>query len=82
MEFAVEATPTWVNAIREKYGKANTKYACVGYCFGAPFVCNELAGSTVSAGAFGHPAFLEEHHFTSLKSTFCGNPMLPISSDS
>ena len=41
------------------------------YCFGAPYVCNELAGSTVTAGAFAHPAFLKEHHFTSLKSKFC-----------
>ena len=39
------------------------------YCFGAPYVCNELAGNTVSAGAFAHPAFLKEHHFQNLKST-------------
>lgn len=40
------------------------------YCFGAPYVCDELAGNTVSAGAFGHPAFLNEHHFENLKSVF------------
>lgn len=38
------------------------------YCFGAPYVCNELAGDTVTAGAFAHPAFLKEHHFFNLKS--------------
>lgn len=38
------------------------------YCFGAPYVCNELAGNTVTAGAFAHPAFLKEHHFFNLKS--------------
>jgi hypothetical protein len=35
---------------------------------------NELAGKTVSAGAFAHPAFLKESHFSSIKSTltlFC-----------
>jgi len=67
MEFALKATPEWVEAVKAKYGQTNTKYACTGYCFGAPFVCNELAGSTVTAGAFGHPAFLEEHHFLNLK---------------
>lgn len=39
------------------------------YCFGAPYVCDELAGETVTAGAFAHPAFLKEHHFFNLKST-------------
>jgi dienelactone hydrolase len=68
MTFALEAVPGWVDAVKQKYGNEKTKYACTGYCFGAPFVCNELAGTTVSAGAFGHPAFLEEHHFTNLKS--------------
>jgi hypothetical protein len=30
---------------------------------------NELAGDLVSAGAFGHPAFLKDHHFRNMKST-------------
>jgi dienelactone hydrolase len=68
MAFALEAVPSWVDAVKERFGEANTKYACVGYCFGAPFVCNELAGTTVSAGAFAHPAFLTDHHFSNLKS--------------
>jgi hypothetical protein len=54
--------------VREGYGKKNTKYACVGYCFGAPYVCDELAGDNVAVGAFAHPAFLKERHFTNLKS--------------
>ncbi|KAF8858711.1 NAD(P)-binding protein [Acephala macrosclerotiorum] len=65
--FADETVPKWVNEVKEKYGKSETKYACVGYCFGAPYVCNELAGDTVTAGAFAHPAFLKEHHFFNLK---------------
>lgn len=43
------------------------------YCFGAPYVCNELAGDTVTAGAFAHPAFLKEHHFKNLKSMSSAN---------
>ncbi|KAH0372754.1 dienelactone hydrolase, partial [Aureobasidium melanogenum] len=65
--FADEAVPKWVKAVQEGYGKESTKYACVGYCFGAPYVCNELAGDNVMVGAFAHPAFLKEHHFTNLK---------------
>lgn len=38
------------------------------YCFGAPYVCNALAKENVTAGAFAHPAFLKEHHFTEIKS--------------
>lgn len=44
------------------------KYFCVGYCFGAPYVCNELAKDTVTAGAFAHPAFLKENHFEKIQS--------------
>ncbi|KAH7018053.1 dienelactone hydrolase [Microdochium trichocladiopsis] len=39
------------------------KFACTGYCFGAPYVCDELARGICSVGAFGHPAFLKEEHF-------------------
>jgi hypothetical protein len=81
MTFALEATPGWIDAVKERYGKANTKYACVGYCFGAPFVCNELAGTTVGVGAFAHPAFLEEHHFSNLKSRPYDFLVIPILSN-
>ncbi|KAH8816644.1 hypothetical protein F5884DRAFT_662720 [Xylogone sp. PMI_703] len=66
--FANVAVPKWVKAVTEQYGKPTTKYACVGYCFGAPYVCDQLAGDVVTAGAFAHPAFLKEHHFFNLKS--------------
>ncbi|KAG7409842.1 Protein AIM2 [Fusarium oxysporum f. sp. rapae] len=65
--FADVAVPEWVAAVKKSYGKNTTKFACVGYCFGAPYVCNELKGDTVTVGAFAHPAFLKEHHFTELK---------------
>lgn len=64
--FADKAVPKWVSAVTERYPGA--KVACVGYCFGAPYVCNELAKNTVSAGAFAHPAFLKEHHFQNINS--------------
>ncbi|KAJ3550124.1 hypothetical protein NM208_g153 [Fusarium decemcellulare] len=64
--FADVAVPKWVRAVKESYGD-NTKYACVGYCFGAPYVCNQLASETVSVGAFAHPAFLNEYHFKNIK---------------
>lgn len=39
----------------------------MGYCFGAPYVCNLLGTDAVSAGAFAHPTLLKEEHFTSIK---------------
>lgn len=31
VKFANENVPGWVDAVKQKYGKAGTKYACVGY---------------------------------------------------
>lgn len=55
---------------RFKNQDPNTKFAAVGYCFGAPYVCDELAKDVVSVGAFAHPAFLKEHHFRNIESKF------------
>jgi dienelactone hydrolase len=66
--FADEAVPKWVDAVAARYKDGKTKFVCVGYCFGAPYVCNELAKNTVVAGAFAHPAFLKEHHFEQIQS--------------
>lgn len=57
---------TWCYSTWLKWCWLNT--LCLRYCFGAPYVCNELAGNTCSAGAFAHPAFLKEHHFRQIKS--------------
>ncbi|KAF2023466.1 NAD(P)-binding protein [Setomelanomma holmii] len=67
MAFADDAVPKWVEAVAERYQDSKAKFACVGYCFGAPYVCDELAKGTVAAGAFAHPAFLKEHHFQNIK---------------
>ncbi|KAH8890281.1 alpha/beta-hydrolase [Thozetella sp. PMI_491] len=65
--FATENVPKWAEAVKAKYGAEGTRYACVGYCFGAPFVCSMLAGDLVSAGAFAHPSLLKEEHFRNIK---------------
>ncbi|RDW57184.1 hypothetical protein BP6252_13832 [Coleophoma cylindrospora] len=65
--FAQANVLTWIDEVKVKYGKSVTKYACVGYCFGAPYVMDGLAGDTFAAGAFAHPAFLTEQHFKSAK---------------
>ncbi|KAI0640320.1 Alpha/Beta hydrolase protein [Trametes polyzona] len=58
--------PPWIEAVRERYGKG-AKYFCVGYCFGAPYVMDYLKTDWILAGAFGHPAFLNEYHFQGIK---------------
>lgn len=65
--FATDNVPKWVDAVKEAYGGPDTKYACTGYCFGAPFVMDLLAGERVAAGAFAHPTALKEEHFVGLK---------------
>lgn len=76
--FADGNVPKWTAAVAEKYGNnadttttTTTRYGVVGYCFGAPYVCNLLAGTdtttttvNISAGAFAHPTLLKEEHFT------------------
>ncbi|TBU38236.1 alpha/beta-hydrolase [Dichomitus squalens] len=57
----------WVEAIRRDFGGPDTKYVCVGYCFGAPYVCEYLTKDWIVAGAFGHPAFLNEDHIRNVK---------------
>ncbi|KAI0533544.1 Alpha/Beta hydrolase protein [Xylaria digitata] len=65
--FADEVVPKWAAAVVTQYGQPSAKITCVGYCFGAPYVCSELSKGTVAAGAFAHPAFLKEHHFRDIK---------------
>lgn len=61
--------PKWVSAIKSQFGSLTTKYACTGYCFGAPYVLESLSPGPngepplCTAGAFAHPAFITEKHF-------------------
>ena len=67
------AVPKWVGAVKQQFGHdGSAKFVAVGYCFGAPYVCNALADESVEAGAFAHPAFLKENHFSNLKSKLLG----------
>ncbi|KAF8186793.1 Alpha/Beta hydrolase protein [Pholiota molesta] len=63
---ADEATPRWIDAVREKYGE-DAKYAAVGYCFGGPYALELATTDKVVAAAFAHPASLNEDHFKQLK---------------
>lgn len=68
--FATENVPKWTAAVKARFGSSTmtTRYACTGYCFGAPFVCDLLAQEdVVSAGAFAHPTALKEEHLANLK---------------
>jgi dienelactone hydrolase len=51
--FAKEHVPIWVEAVKEKYGSASTKYACTGYVIPLP----ELPRSCLTASryCFGAP---------------------------
>ncbi|KAJ7625893.1 dienelactone hydrolase [Roridomyces roridus] len=71
--FAKVAVPKWIDAVKEQFGTPETKYAAVGYCFGAPYVMDALSesSSTACVGAFAHPAFLNESHFIN-----CARPIL------
>ncbi|KAK0209227.1 Alpha/Beta hydrolase protein [Desarmillaria ectypa] len=72
MAFADSNVPKWIDAVVEQFGGPDTKYAAVGYCFGAPYVMDMLLeGSLFCAGAFAHPAFLRESHFFA-----CAKPLL------
>ncbi|KAI0756159.1 alpha/beta-hydrolase [Daedaleopsis nitida] len=55
---AATLIPPWIKTIRKDYG----------YCFGAPYVMDQLANADwMLAGAFAHPAFLDEAHFQNIK---------------
>ncbi|KAH7399178.1 dienelactone hydrolase [Phaeosphaeria sp. MPI-PUGE-AT-0046c] len=64
-----EVAARWITSIQAKYGKAeNVNYACVGYCWGARFVCKQLSSSGIcKAGAIAHPSFMNESHVSGIK---------------
>ncbi|KAI0931034.1 hypothetical protein AcW1_001467 [Taiwanofungus camphoratus] len=67
LDRGLELVDPWLNAVRNQFGTSDTKWATVGYCFGAPSVMNCLATDWIAAGAFAHPAFLNEDHFRNVK---------------
>ncbi|WPH03470.1 Hypothetical protein R9X50_00635000 [Acrodontium crateriforme] len=68
MRTAEVDVPKWEEEVKAKFGVGGAKFACVGYCFGAPFVMRSLAERGMcEAGGFAHPAFLKEEQFTNLQ---------------
>ncbi|KIV94431.1 hypothetical protein PV10_02198 [Exophiala mesophila] len=59
-----EVGAKWVKSVQAKYGKAGAvKFACIGYCWGARFVCGQLSkGGICKVGAIAHPSFMSESH--------------------
>ncbi|KAH7041518.1 dienelactone hydrolase [Microdochium trichocladiopsis] len=59
----------WVKNVKAQYGNGGkTKFGCVGYCWGARFVCVQLSdGGICSAGAIAHPSFVKESHVQNSK---------------
>ncbi|KAJ2980782.1 hypothetical protein NQ176_g2436 [Zarea fungicola] len=59
-----EVAAKWVKDVKEKYDPSNkVRFGCVGYCWGARFVCEQLSDSGIcSAGAIAHPSFVKESH--------------------
>ncbi|PVH99976.1 dienelactone hydrolase [Periconia macrospinosa] len=58
----------WIEGVQAKYGKHDdVKYAAVGYCWGARFVCAQLSKTGLCrVGAIAHPSFMKESHVTGL----------------
>lgn len=42
-DFSDALVPQWVEGVKAKYGKLNTKFVCIGYCYSAPYVCDQLS---------------------------------------
>ncbi|KAI0066731.1 alpha/beta-hydrolase [Artomyces pyxidatus] len=64
---ANELVPIWIAAVKSRYGHQETRYAALGYCFGAQDVINCVSSDWLAAGAMAHPSFLREEHFKTVK---------------
>ncbi|OBZ68577.1 Protein AIM2 [Grifola frondosa] len=64
---AAELVPRWIDAVKQQFGGPETKYNAAGFCFGAPYAMDLVATDWFSAGAWAHPAFLNEDHFKNVK---------------
>ncbi|KIW04476.1 uncharacterized protein PV09_04235 [Verruconis gallopava] len=65
--YAQKQCPKWMQAIASRYSKDSTKFAAVGYCFGAPYAMEAISlNGLASAGAFAHPTALTEEQFKAI----------------
>ncbi|KAF8835156.1 alpha/beta-hydrolase [Paxillus ammoniavirescens] len=76
---AVEHTPKWVEAVRQRYGTKDVKYCAVGYCFGAPYVFDLASDASfnLAAAAVAHPSNIYDHQ-NGLKTDVIENCVAPI----
>ncbi|KAF2994369.1 hypothetical protein E8E13_001534 [Curvularia kusanoi] len=69
LEATEEVAARWVKGVQSKFESlSGTKFACVGYCWGARFVCSQLSqGGICKVGAIAHPSFMKESHVVSIR---------------
>ncbi|KAI4851626.1 dienelactone hydrolase [Aureobasidium sp. EXF-8845] len=61
LDSSAEIAEKWVEAVVEGYCEQGTKFACVGYCWGARMVCQQLSRQGhCEVGVIAHPSFLKE----------------------
>ncbi|KAF3402485.1 hypothetical protein DPV78_004272 [Talaromyces pinophilus] len=59
-----EVARDWVKNVKANYGNdGKAKFGCVGYCWGARIVLQQLSDDGIClAGAIAHPSFINESH--------------------
>ncbi|KAH8651263.1 dienelactone hydrolase [Xylariales sp. PMI_506] len=64
-----EVAAKWAQDVKAKYGTSeDVKFACVGYCWGARIICQQLSTEGIcKAGAVAHPSFLNESDVLKVK---------------
>ncbi|EUC28987.1 hypothetical protein COCCADRAFT_107727 [Bipolaris zeicola 26-R-13] len=64
-----EIAAKWTAAVMSRYGTSEkTKFACVGYCWGARIVCQQLSKDGIcKVGAIAHPSFMNESHVSAVE---------------
>ncbi|KAK0388786.1 hypothetical protein NLU13_5029 [Sarocladium strictum] len=64
-----EVAKKWAQNVKDKYGNdGKAKLGCVGYCWGARIVLQQLSeGGLCIVGAIAHPSFVNESHVQNSK---------------
>ncbi|KAF5672324.1 dienelactone hydrolase [Fusarium heterosporum] len=64
-----EVAREWAKNVKAKYGNdSKTKFGCVGYCWGARIVLQQLTDEGIcTVGAIAHPSFVKENHVQNSK---------------
>ncbi|OJJ70149.1 hypothetical protein ASPBRDRAFT_129961, partial [Aspergillus brasiliensis CBS 101740] len=64
-----EVAAKWVKDVKANFGTSESvRFASVGYCWGARFVCQQLSAEGIcKVGAIAHPSFLKESDIFKVK---------------